>query len=314
MPKVCYLALNQRYCNDRQMRDPEPKAKADAQSEAADVGGDDAVSSRTASREPSPVKTTEPASNAQVAKDKGDRFDPSGLPESDDAAEILKQVEFYLGDTNLRSDKFMRQEMKKDGGWVKIQVIADFKRMRRFQPFSAVVEALRTSPTLLEVNEEGTEVRRKIPVPDFAKASDALLRTVYFQGFGKETKTLQIELEAFFSSMGQINQTRLQRRSGFEFTGAVAVEFANKEDKDKVVSSTDQLEWGTLPLNIISKKEYYALTPRLPPRADETKKGGPQNGKTKKGDPKKRGPHDRSDDPNPLQKKQKTTANVEGIE
>ena len=94
------------------------------------------------------------------------KFDPSILPKTSDASEILRQVEFYFSDANLPRDKFLwtlASDPKKQG-WVPISSIASFKRMQRFQPNEAVVAALRQSKELLEVSEDGTAVRRKIPL------------------------------------------------------------------------------------------------------------------------------------------------------
>lgn len=95
------------------------------------------------------------------------KFDPSVLPKTSDAAEILKQVEFYFSDANLPRDKFLWTLTTSDPqkqGWVPISQIASFKRMQRFQPVEAIATALRESKELLEVNEDGTAVRRKVPL------------------------------------------------------------------------------------------------------------------------------------------------------
>ena len=92
------------------------------------------------------------------------KFDPAVLPQSTDTAEILKQVEFYFSDANLPRDKFLwtlTQSDPKKQGWVPIQQIASFKRMQRFRPIEIIASALRQSKELLEVNEEGTAVRRR---------------------------------------------------------------------------------------------------------------------------------------------------------
>lgn len=62
-----------------------------------------------------------------------------------------------------------------------IKQIASFKRMQRFKPLEAVVKALRTSKELLEVSEDGTLVRRKIPLvkPTDEQYRDKLDRSVH---------------------------------------------------------------------------------------------------------------------------------------
>ena len=124
-----------------------------------------------------PAKRSSPPPSADLSRPnpgqppakrvRDNKFDPSVLPTSSDAVEILKQVEFYFSDANLPRDKFLwtlTQSDPKREGWVPISTIASFKRMQRFQPFEAVVAALRTSKELLEVNEDGTAVRRRNPL------------------------------------------------------------------------------------------------------------------------------------------------------
>lgn len=99
------------------------------------------------------------------------KFDPSTLQETDDPVEIRKQVEFYFSDSNLVADKFL---LSKVGGStnnsVPLDLLHTFKRMRRFQPFSAVVEALKSSKTL-ELTDNDTGVRRKNPLPESVTAN-----------------------------------------------------------------------------------------------------------------------------------------------
>lgn len=102
---------------------------------------------------------------------------PTNTENSEEKARILKQVEFYFSDSNLPLDKFMWELTKKnDAGWVAISTVASFKRMRQFTNIPLIVEALRESPELLEVNEQGTMVRRKKPLVD---KKDTQYRSIY---------------------------------------------------------------------------------------------------------------------------------------
>ena len=113
-----------------------------------------------------------------MKRSRDNKFDPTVLPTTSDAAEILKQVEFYFSDANLPRDKFLwnlTQSDPKKEGWVSIQQIASFKRMQRFKPLENIVEALRTSKELLEVSEDGSSVRRKKPL---VKPSDEVYKDI----------------------------------------------------------------------------------------------------------------------------------------
>ncbi|PSR86750.1 La-related protein like [Actinidia chinensis var. chinensis] len=73
-------------------------------------------------------------------------------------ANILKQIEYYFSDENLRNDHYLISLM--DGqGWVPIFKIADFKRVKRMStdiPF--ILDALQSS-SVIEV--QGTNIRRR---------------------------------------------------------------------------------------------------------------------------------------------------------
>jgi hypothetical protein len=126
--------------------------------------------------------------------------------ESNDAGEIRRQVEFYFSDSNLPCDAFLLAET---GGHankpVPIKTLHNFKRMRHFQPFSAVVEAIKGSD-FLEVNDKD-EVFRKVPLDskftDDPKENDKLLttasmaRSIYAKGFGEETDSSAFDIEEF---------------------------------------------------------------------------------------------------------------------
>ena len=48
------------------------------------------------------------------------------------ANDILQQVEFYFGDANLPTDKFLLKTVRKDpDGWVDLSIIIGFARMKK---------------------------------------------------------------------------------------------------------------------------------------------------------------------------------------
>ena len=68
--------------------------------------------------------------------------------------EIRSQVEFYFSTHNLVTDEHLFKELDGPNNRpVSIKHIADFKRMRRFQPYSAIVAALRESKDLVVVDD-----------------------------------------------------------------------------------------------------------------------------------------------------------------
>ncbi|KAA8651853.1 hypothetical protein EYZ11_006209 [Aspergillus tanneri] len=195
------------------------------------------------------------------------KFDPSSQQETDDPVEIRKQVEFYFSDSNLPMDKFL---LSKVGGSsnraVPLELLHSFKRMRRFQPFSAIVEALKSSETL-DLTDNDTAVRRKTPLPESVSDSHdpsvakvfedkAMTRSIYAKGFGEEEPSTQLDIEAFFAPYGPTNAIRLRRTHDKTFKGSVFVEFASEDKQKEFLSLDPKPQWKGQDLLIKSKKEY----------------------------------------------------------
>ena len=141
---------------------------------------------------------------------------------------------------------------------IPIEKLHSFKRMRRFQPYSAVVAALRDSKFLQVVGDEGKEkVNRKNPykpVPTARAKHEA--STVYAKGFGDETPTTQFDLESFFAKFAEVKGLKLRRDNDGLFKGSVFVTFADQETADNFVKQDPAPKWGDQDLKIMTKQAY----------------------------------------------------------
>ncbi|CAI9106096.1 OLC1v1005157C2 [Oldenlandia corymbosa var. corymbosa] len=73
-------------------------------------------------------------------------------------ANIVKQIEYYFSDENLKNDHYLLSLME-DQGWVPISKIADFKRVKRMSTdIQFILDALQDSST---VEVQGDKVRRR---------------------------------------------------------------------------------------------------------------------------------------------------------
>jgi lupus La protein len=149
---------------------------------------------------------------------------------------------------------------------VELKILHSFKRMRHFQPFEAIVNAMKES-TFLDLCEDDTCVRRKEPLPealDNGPDKDAIQifedrampRSVYAKGFGEETPSTQFDIEAFFAEHGTTNAVRLRRTDDKTFKGSVFVEFDSEETAKKFLESDPKPAYKGKELQIMSKKEY----------------------------------------------------------
>ena len=148
---------------------------------------------------------------------------------------------------------------------VPIGIIHSFKRMRHFQPFSAIVDALKESKTLDVVNKD--EIRRKVPLPEGLKdkkmheirevtENEFMKRSVYVKGFGDEEPSTQFDIEAFFAKYGTTNSVRLRRTYDKNFKGSVFVEFDSEEAQHKFLTLDPSPKYNGRDLIIKSKKQY----------------------------------------------------------
>jgi lupus La protein len=152
---------------------------------------------------------------------------------------------------------------------VSLTTLHNFKRMRHFQPFEAIVEAMKTSDFLDLVEEEGNppSVRRKEPlpealdngpVPDAVRIFEdkAMPRSVYVKGFGEEERGTQLDIEKFFEPYGPYKAVRLRRSNDMMFKGSVFVEFASTELQQKFLELNPKPQFNGNDLQIMSKKQY----------------------------------------------------------
>ena len=140
--------------------------------------------------------------------------------------------------------------------------------MRHFQPFSAVVDALKES-TVVDIVEEDDKpcIKRKHPLAEDLQGksqaevqkvheSAAMARSVYVKGFGKEQATSQFDIEAFFMPYGTTNQVRLRRVDNGTFKGSVFVEFQNPDSAKTFLAMDPKPQFNGRDLLIMSKKQY----------------------------------------------------------
>lgn len=179
----------------------------------------------------------------------------------------LYQVEFYFSDSNLLVDKFLFSKVEGPANIpVPVSIVHSFKRMRHFQPLSAIVEALKESKVLNLVDNDSC-VQRKVPLPKSVQdkpmheiekvyEDEAMARSVYAKGFGEEKPSTQFDIEAFFADYGPTNSVRLRRAADKMFKGSVFVEFDSEKTQKAFLALDPKPKWKGEDLDIKSKKQY----------------------------------------------------------
>jgi lupus La protein len=156
----------------------------------------------------------------------------------------------------------MNSLVGKDNKPVPIKIIHGFKRMRRFQPYSAVVAALKDSKTLNVVNSD--EVQRKTPYQPPKVDGDfkdpTIPRSIYAKGFGEEGPTTQFDIESFFTPYGPLNGVRLRRQLPSRlFKGSVFVEFETEDLQKEFMDLEDKPKWNGNEIIYMSKRQYCEM-------------------------------------------------------
>ncbi|CAN7944137.1 unnamed protein product, partial [Ixodes hexagonus] len=167
-------------------------------------------------------------------------------------------LQYYFGDFNLPRDKFLREKVKLDEGWVPIETLLTFNRLRSLtEEESKVADAVHQS-SLLEVSTDGKKVRRSPdkPLPESSTERQQKLGelTVYAKGF-PTTATIDDLLE-FFGQFGRCLNVFMRRLpSTRKFKGSVFATFDKEEDAKRFVSQ-EGLKYNELELTRRFKKDH----------------------------------------------------------
>jgi lupus La protein len=148
---------------------------------------------------------------------------------------IKKQVEFYFSDSNLPKDKFLRSKVEETKeGWVDIELLTTFKRMKDFAATVESVVAVAKESDFLEASEDGKRIRRTTQLPE---SDVTLVRSVVARGMHVEVSRdpasvagLIDKLSAFFGQHGKVLSVRIDSRGP---TRGKEKPQANAEKEDK---------------------------------------------------------------------------------
>ena len=130
-------------------------------------------------------------------------------PDDELRERIMKQVEFYFSDVNILKDAFLLKHVRRNKqGFVSLKLITSFRKVKSLtKDYRAVAESLKSSRKL-EVNEEGTKVRRTDPLPDYDETTPS--RTVVAVNLPFSNPSVE-NIAELFSQAGDIALVRILR-------------------------------------------------------------------------------------------------------
>lgn len=148
-------------------------------------------------------------------------------------ADIAKQVDFWFGDANLHKDKFLREQIEKSrDGYVDISLLISFNKMKKLTTDGKLIARALKSSAVVELDLEGTRIRRKKPLGERPKDEDE--RTVYVELLPKNVTHSWIE--RVFGKCGNVVYVSIPHyKSTGEPKGFAFVEFETKEQAAKAI-------------------------------------------------------------------------------
>uniref|UniRef100_A0A8C8R5M4 La-related protein 7 n=1 Tax=Pelusios castaneus TaxID=367368 RepID=A0A8C8R5M4_9SAUR len=148
-------------------------------------------------------------------------------------SDIAKQVDFWFGDVNLHKDKFLREQIEKSrDGYVDISLLVSFNKMKKLTTDGKLIARAVKSSSIVELDLEGTRIRRRQPLGEQPKDVDS--RTVYVELLPKNVNHSWIE--RVFGKCGNVVYVSIPRyKSTGDPKGFAFVEFETREQADKAI-------------------------------------------------------------------------------
>lgn len=148
-------------------------------------------------------------------------------------ADITKQVDFWFGDANLHKDRFLREQIEKSrDGYVDISLLVSFNKMKKLTTDKKLIARALKSSAVVELDLEGTRIRRKQPLGE--RPTDEDERTVYVELLPKNVNHSWIE--RVFGKCGNVVYVSIPHyKSTGDPKGFAFVEFETKEQAAKAI-------------------------------------------------------------------------------
>lgn len=175
---------------------------------------------------------------------------------------VARQIEYYFGDHNLPRDKFLKEQLQLDDGWVTLETMLKFNRLKSITTdISIIVTALQKSKTgLLELSEDKTKLRRdpSKPLPEVNDEYKASIthKSVYIKGFPLETSL--DEIQEWLNGKGSIENIQMRRNLQRQFKGSVFICFETEESSKQFLERSDIKTFKDNELLVLARDAYHA--------------------------------------------------------
>uniref|UniRef100_A0A673JC19 Lupus La protein-like n=1 Tax=Sinocyclocheilus rhinocerous TaxID=307959 RepID=A0A673JC19_9TELE len=133
---------------------------------------------------------------------------------------VAEQIEYYFGDHNLPRDKFLKEQLQLDDGWVTLETMLKYIKLKG--------------------------------------SYDARLKhkSVYMKGFPLET-TLD-EIKEWFADKGTVENIYLRKGAQKTFKGSIFAVLESEEAAKALVARTDVKEYKGKEMIVMMKDDYFS--------------------------------------------------------
>ena len=195
-------------------------------------------------------------------------------PDEDLCGKITNLVEFYFSDENITKDEFLLKLVKNnEEGFVKIEIISNCKAVKQLtKDWRQVAFALRKCSKKLEINNQGTKVRRKNKIPPNDVTAPS--RTVVAINIPYPHNATVKGVKSVFSSSGKVVWVRilaskskvsdgirqcLKKHKDIENKVLTLVEYELSESAEKAVKGLNNSGMQVFGLNHVNHETYYRI-------------------------------------------------------
>ncbi|CAG5110110.1 Oidioi.mRNA.OKI2018_I69.chr2.g4546.t1.cds [Oikopleura dioica] len=139
-----------------------------------------------------------------------DSIEDHEIPSPELQRKITQQVEYYFSNEYLTRDAyFLRQIRRKREGYLSMKLITNFKKVRKLSKDPRITSFCLRKSKLLQVNEEGSKVRRIQPIPEDLRLH-TLTRSILVSKIPSNLATIDSLMNVFFK-FGEISSVRILR-------------------------------------------------------------------------------------------------------
>ncbi|XP_072539057.1 lupus La protein [Salminus brasiliensis] len=175
---------------------------------------------------------------------------------------VADQIEYYFGDHNLPRDKFLKEQMQLDDGWINLETMLKFNRLKSLTSDAAVIiKSLQKSKTgLLEISEDQTKIRRcpskPLPEHDEEYKDTVKHKSIYMKGFPLDT-TLD-EIKEWLADKGTVENIQMRKGPQKTFKGSIFAVFESEDAAKAFAARDDVKQFKENDMIVLLKHDYFA--------------------------------------------------------